>query len=89
MAKIQMKTILAGPAFSADPGQIVDCDEALAVALVAGGYAARLDAPLTRPAPARPMAPVETAIAPGAPETAMLAPPAPHSAPAARGRKRG
>lgn len=85
MAKIQMKSILAGPAFCADPGQIVDCDEALAERLVAGGYAKRLDTPPERPAPA----PVEVAIAPSAPETAMLAPPAPHTAPVARGRKRG
>jgi len=86
MAKIQMKSILAGPAFSADLGQVVDCDETLAAALVAGGYAVRLDAP---PTPAAVAPPVEVATAPAAPETTMLAPPAPPSAHAARGRKRG
>lgn len=86
MAKLLIKSILAGPAFSADPGQVVDCDEALAVALVAGGYAVRIGAP---PAPVATARPVEVAVAPAAPETTMLAPPVPPSAPAARGRKRG
>ena len=86
MAKIKIRTILAGPAFSADPGQIVDCDEATASALVAGGYAERIGEP--RP-PAAPIAPpVEVAIQPPAPETTMLAPPVAHQPPA-RGRKRG
>ena len=85
MAKIKMRTILAGPAFSADPGQTVDCDEQTAAALVAGGYADRLDAPR---APAAILPPVEVAIQPQAPETTMLAPPA-ATLPPARGRKRG
>jgi len=88
MAQIRMKSILAGPAFSADPGQIVDCDEALAVALVAGGYAARLDAPPKRPPQVAAPAPVEAAVVPAAPETTMLAPPV-AVMPPARGRKRG
>ncbi len=85
MTKLRMKSILAGPAFSADPGQVVDCDEALATALVSGGYAERLDVPAVAPQRA---VPAEVATAPAAPETTMLAPPAAVTPPA-RGRKRG
>lgn len=52
--QIRMKSIAAGPEWSAQPGQSIDLPEAEARQLVEGGYAEDLDA-----------APVETADDPG------------------------
>jgi len=77
--RIRLATIYAGPAGTYSPG-IHDLPDELALPLLAGGYASRVDAPGVSPAvdavaldpaavPRRPRS-KKTAMAPGAPETA-------------------
>ncbi len=51
MAKVRMRTTLAGPGRTAAPGQIIDVSPGEAEALIAGGYAeAVLESGMAQPA---------------------------------------
>ena len=58
--QVRLKTIMAGPAGTGQPGDVVDLPTAQAYALIEGGYAAQLGAETPTPA---------------GPETATAAPP--------------
>ena len=65
--KIKLFTLAAGPFGVLRPGSVEDVAPALAEALIAGGYAERVDPPVPFP-----LTVIESAVAPAAPEAAVM-----------------
>ncbi len=64
--KIRMRSIVAGPGFCADAGQVIDIEEAQAKAFIAGGHAEAVDEPRSKsatPPAAAPIAAGKKAVA--------------------------
>lgn len=55
--RVKLRTILAGPGISGQPGEVIDVDDERGRGLVAGGYATLV--PTTPPPPSREGAPPE------------------------------